>query len=278
MQKCVSRDGTEIACDRSGTGPALVLVTGAFCDRATSAPIAEAMSDRFTVYRFDRRGRGDSGDTPPWAVMREVEDLSAVAAATGETPLLYGHSSGAALVLEAVAAGVLARRIVVYEPPYAPGDGTLPETADRLAALCRDDRPGDAAALFLRNTGIPDEQLTRMRSARFWPHMVALAPQLEYDVRLANGGVVPMQRLARIDCPTLALAGGLSAPWAASGAEAIAHAVAHGESRIVDGQHHAVEHTVAVAILDEFFAAQADDDARCSRGPSETEARRRPDG
>jgi pimeloyl-ACP methyl ester carboxylesterase len=259
MEKRVSRDGTKIAYDRSGSGPALVLVTGAFCDRATGAPIAEAMSDRFTVYRFDRRGRGDSGDTPPWEVAREVEDLAAVAEATGEAPLLYGHSSGGALVLEAAAAGVPARRVVVYEPPYAPGEGTLPETADRLAALCRDDRPGEAAALFLRSTGMPDQQLTDMRSAPFWSQMVALAPQLEYDVRLANGGSPPVQKLTGIDCPTLALAGGLSAPWAPAAAEAIAHAVPHGESRILEGQRHAVEHTVVVAILDEFFATHKPD-------------------
>ena len=98
-----------------------------------------------------------------------------------------------------------------------------------------------------------------MRSAPFWSHMVALAPQLEYDVRLANRGSPPVQKLTRIDCPTLALAGGLSAPWAAAGAEAIAHAVPHGESRILEGQRHAVEHTVVVAVLDEFFAAHKPD-------------------
>lgn len=255
MEMVTSADGTAIAYERSGSGPALVMVTGAFCDRTSSAPLAEHLGDRYTVYRFDRRGRGDSGDTPPWSVQREVEDLAAVMAATGEAPLLYGHSSGAAVALEAAAAGVPTRRLAAYEPPYAPGEGTARETIDRLASLCASGRPDEAAMLFLRNTGMDDEQLAQMRSLPFWPRMVALAPQLAYDVGLGNEGVVPVDRLAAIACPTLAMAGGLSAAWATDGAAAIADAVPDGRSRIVEGQHHAVDQAVTAPLLDEFFAA-----------------------
>ena len=185
---------------------------------------------------------------------REVEDLAAVVAATGETPLVYGHSSGAALALEAAAAGVPVRSLAVYEPPYVPGHGTAPETADRMASLCASGRSDEAAVLFLRNTGMPAEQLEQMRSMPFWPRMVSLAPQLAYDVRLGNGGSVPVDRLAAIGCPTLALAGGLSAPWATDGAAAIAAAVPDGRSEIVGGQHHGVDQGVAAAVLAEFFA------------------------
>ena len=254
METVTSADGTPIAYERSGSGPALVVSTGAFCDRLSSAPLAEHLRDRYTAYRFDRRGRGDSGDTPPWSVAREVEDLAAVVAATGETPLVYGHSSGAALALEAAAAGVPVRRLAVYEPPYVPGHGTAPETADRMASLCASGRPDEAAVLFLRNTGMPGEQLEQMRSMPFWPRMVSLAPQLAYDVRLGNGGSVPVDRLAAIGCPTLALAGGLSARWATDGAAAIAAAVPDGRSEIVEDQHHGVDQVVAAAALAEFFA------------------------
>ena len=254
MEILTSADGTPIAYERSGSGPALVVATGAFCDRASSAPLAEHLADRYTVYRFDRRGRGDSGDTPPWAVGREVEDLAAVVAATGETPYVYGHSSGAALALEAAAAGVPAHKLAVYEPPYVPGEGTAPETADRMAALCASGQPDQAAVLFLRNTGLSDEQLLGMRGMPFWSRMVSLAPQLPYDVRLGNQGVVPADRLATIGCPVLALAGGLSAPWATEGAAAIAAAVGDGRTQIVEGQHHGVDQAVTAEFLDAFFA------------------------
>jgi pimeloyl-ACP methyl ester carboxylesterase len=254
METVTSADGTPIAYERSGSGPALVTSTGAFCDRLSGAPLAEHLGDRYTVYRFDRRGRGDSGDTPPWTVGREVEDLAAVVAATGETPYLYGHSSGAALALEAVVAGVPASKLAVYEPPYVPGEGTLSSTADRMAALCAAGQPEQAALLFLRNTGMGDAQLAQMQAAPFWPRMVELAPQLPYDVRLGNGGSVPVDRLAAIDCPTLALAGELSAPWATAGAPAIAAAVGDGRAQIVEGQHHGVDQAVISGLLDEFFA------------------------
>jgi pimeloyl-ACP methyl ester carboxylesterase len=255
METVTSADGTPIAYERSGSGPALVMSTGAFCDRLSSAPLAEHLRDRYTVYRFDRRGRGDSGDTPPWSVAREVEDLAAVVAATGETPFVYGHSSGAALTLEAAAAGVPVRKLAVYEPPYVPGEGTTPETADRMASLCASGQPEQAALLFLRNTGMGDDQLAHMQAAPFWPRMVGLAPQLAYDVRLGNGGSVPVDRLAGIGCPVLALAGGMSPSWATDGAAAIAAAVPQGRSEIVEGQHHGVDQGVAAAVLAPFFAA-----------------------
>jgi pimeloyl-ACP methyl ester carboxylesterase len=108
--------------------------------------------------------------------------------------------------------------------------------------------------LFLHNTGMSDEQVQRMRGMPFWAGMVSLAPQLAYDVRLGNRGSVPVDRLAAIDCPTLALAGSLSAPWATDGAAAIAAAVRDGRTQLVDGQHHGVDQAVAAEFLDAFFA------------------------
>jgi pimeloyl-ACP methyl ester carboxylesterase len=253
VERVTSADGTTIAYERSGSGPALVVATGAFCDRMSSAPLAEYLRDRFTVYRFDRRGRGDSGDTPPWSVAREVEDLAAVSAATAQTPFVYGHSSGAALALEAAGGGVAMRALAVYEPPFVPGTGTASATADRMAAFCEEGHPADAARLFLRNTGMSDDQLAGMEGAPWWPRMLTLAPQLPYDVRLGNRGEVPADRLAQIGCPVLALAGGLSPAWATDGMTAIAGAVADGRSQIVDGQHHGVDQGVVAEVLAPFF-------------------------
>jgi pimeloyl-ACP methyl ester carboxylesterase len=255
METVTSADGTTIAYESSGAGPSLVACTGAFCDRMSSAPLAEYLGDRFTVYRFDRRGRGDSGDTAPWSVQREIEDLAAVSAATGETPYVYGHSSGAALALEAAAAGVAMRALAVYEPPFVPGVGTMPQTADRMAASCAAGRPDEAARLFLRNTGMSDEQVAEMSDAPWWPRMVALAPQLPYDVRLGNQGEVPVDRLAQIGCPLLALAGGLSPRWATGGAAAIAAAVPDGRSQILEGQHHGVDQALMAELLADFCLA-----------------------
>src|SRR5437879_4691813 len=121
MNTVTSRDGTRIAYDKRGSGPALILVDGAFCYRAFGPmpKLAELLSDRFTVYNYDRRGRGDSSDTKPYAVAREVEDLAALFEAAGGSAFLYGISSGAALALRAAGNGLAVRKLAVYEPPFA---------------------------------------------------------------------------------------------------------------------------------------------------------------
>jgi pimeloyl-ACP methyl ester carboxylesterase len=256
-QAITSADGTTIALERDGTAgdlPALVIVTGAFNDRCSSVGLADVLRGRFTAYRFDRRGRGDSGDTPPWAVAREVEDLAAVLAVTGETPYVYGHSSGAALALEAAAAGVAMRRLLVYEPPYTGGLGARASDAEKLEALIAEGRLDDAAIAFLRGTGAPQGAIERVRASAAWPGMVALAPTLAYDVRLVNDGTVPTQRYSAIAIPVLAVAGGLSPDWARQAAEEVAAAVSEGEARLVEGQNHQIALAALLPLLDEFFA------------------------
>jgi pimeloyl-ACP methyl ester carboxylesterase len=257
VQTVISADGTAIAIERHAadpTRPPLVFVLGAFCDRRSDAPLRAGLGDRFTIWQIDRRGRGDSGDTPPWAIEREVQDIAAVLAAIGELPFVYGHSSGAALALEAAAAGVPMRGIVVYEPPYTETEGATTRRADELQALCEDGRPEDAALLFLRGTGVPPEQLERMRQAAWWPHMVALAPTLHYDVRLADGGAVPVQRFAGIRAPLLALFGGASPEWAPRAAHTIAAAVPGARAHGLEGQTHGVTPQALAPVLTEFFS------------------------
>ena len=250
----ISADGTTIAYERSGSGrPALVIVTGAFNDRVSSASLAAGLRARFDVYRFDRRGRGDSGDTHPWSVAREVEDLAAVIAATGGAPFVYGHSSGAALALEAAAAGVPMRRLVAYEPPYTGTSGAHASQADELDALVAEGRLEDAAIAFLRGTDAPPGAIEAARSAPHWPAMVALAPTLSYDVRLVNGGEPPVERLGSVAVPVLAAAGGLSPDWALRATDAVAAAVPDGRAGLVEGQTHLVSNGALLPVLSEFF-------------------------
>jgi pimeloyl-ACP methyl ester carboxylesterase len=248
-----SADGTRIAVDRSGFGPPLVVVLGAFCDRSTSKPLAALLAPRYTVYEYDRRGRGNSGDGAALSIERELEDLAAVVAAAGEPPFVYGHSSGGALALEAAAHGVDMRSLAVYEPPYTADAHPGPDFGQVLDRLVAAGQRGQAAERWLAMTGTPPAIIESMKSGPGWAHRQALAHTLSQDLRLANGGRVPIERLKRIDLPVLAIAGGASAAWASSTTAAIASVVRHGEAQIVDGQQHLPADTVVAAILERFF-------------------------
>jgi pimeloyl-ACP methyl ester carboxylesterase len=254
METVGSADGALIAYESSGAGPALMIVNGAFGDRHTGLPLAQALGDDFTVYRYDRRGRGDSDDEDVYTVLREVEDLATIAEEAGGDPYVFGHSSGGALVLEAAAAGVAMRSLVVHEPPYVPGPGTSLETADEFARLAADGHKEEVAERFLLNTGAPEATVVQIKASDAWPGMVGLAHTLPYDIRLCNEGVVPAQRLAQISCPVLATAGELSAAWAPAAVEAIAAAVPEGTWRLLPGQSHAVGPGELATLLRGAFA------------------------
>lgn len=251
-----SADGTPIAVDRSGNGPALVVVLGAFCNRSTTGPLAALLESSYTVYAYDRRGRGDSGDSGDGeksTIEREVEDLDAVVARTGGAPYVYGHSSGGALALEAAARGVNMRKIAVYEPPYADEDPRLRGFGDKLDDLVSSGRRGEAAESFLALTGAPPDVIGHIKASPGWNGMVALAHTLSRDIALTNGGAVPVNRIAKVGAPTLAMAGGESSGWAHDAARTIASAAPDAQARSVPDQQHAPAHEVVAAILKEFF-------------------------
>ena len=260
MDQLTAPDGTTIAHQATGTGPPVVLVVGAFCDSTSTADITALLADTFTVHEYDRRGRGASGDTAPYDVQREVEDLTAVIAAAGDVPYVYGHSSGAALALETAATGVPMRGLAVYEAPYTAeddGSGGSDELLQKLRNCLAAGDPDGAAAAFLTTSGAPAEVVEMMRSGPGWSRMRELAPTLVYDVLLCNGGRPPAERLARIDVPTLALAGGISAPWAGRSAAAIAAAVPGARQSVVAGQHHGIPGAAIAPVLREFFGTVA---------------------
>jgi pimeloyl-ACP methyl ester carboxylesterase len=253
MELVESADGTKIAFDRSGSGPPLVVVLGAFCDRSTSKPLAALLASSYTVFEYDRRGRGKSPDGLGLSVDGEVQDLAAVAAAAGEAPFVYGHSSGASLALEAAARGVAMRRLAVYEPPYTGDYDPGPEFGRHLDELVAAGRRDAAAEQWLAATGTPPAIIESIKRSPGWAQRQALAHTLSQDLRLANNGRVPIERFAGIEIPVLALAGGDSPPWAPSTTATLAGSLPHATERVVDGQQHIPADPLIASILESFF-------------------------
>ena len=254
-----SADGTQIAYEAAGSGPPVILVAGAFCDRrarASGTPLA-ALLQGVTAYSYDRRGRGDSTDTAPWAIEREVEDLAALIAAAGGRASIYGMSSGAVLTLEAAARGLALDKIALYEPPVAvkaEGRALPPGFAEELAQLCAAGQNGDAAALFLtRAVGVPEARVATMRAAPMWPGLERIAPTLPYDARLTADPTHALTLAPRIDARTLVLCGGESPGWLREGLTALAHALPNGAFQLLAGQTHDVAPEVLAPALSQFF-------------------------
>jgi pimeloyl-ACP methyl ester carboxylesterase len=259
MQTVRSADGTAIAYDQAGHGPLLIIVDGAMTTRTSKSQLADLLAAHFTVLSYDRRGRGDSGDTQPYAVEREIEDIEALIDQVGPPAYLYGHSSGGCLALDAaVRLGPKVGQLTIYEAPYNDDPAFRPVWAtylEQLAATLADNRRGDAAALFMRLVGIPAEQVDAMRQAPFWPSMEAVAPTLTYD----HAGVmgpdpsVPVDRAAQVDVPALVAYGTASPLFMAETAATLSKAIPHAELRALDDQDHSVDPAVLAPLLTAFF-------------------------
>ncbi|TDC55118.1 alpha/beta hydrolase [Actinomadura sp. KC345] len=238
-----SADGTRIAYDRVGDGPALILVGGMFCARPATRDLAGRLASRFTVTNYDRRGRGDSGDTPPYAVEREIEDLGALIAEAGGSAAVYGHSSGAGLALEAAAAGLPITRLVLHEPPYGSDDDDSRRAARELAegvrAALKDDRRADAIKLFLTSSGMPPDMA---EGASGNPDMQAIAPTMPYDFAVmgngTRGGAIPEDLARKVTVPTLLIAGDASPPFFRDTATRLAGLLPDARDTILKGQDH----------------------------------------
>ncbi|MFE0675945.1 alpha/beta fold hydrolase [Streptomyces sp. NPDC058867] len=255
--KTTSHDGTSLAYEITGEGPAVVLVSGAMSTGATLAPLAESLAGhRFAVATYDRRGRGGSAGTAPYDVAREVEDLAALIEAVGGEAALCGVSSGGALALEAAASGLPVRQVAVYETPFAMDEGGLAQWAEyteRLAEALGEGRRGDAVELFLRLTGLAEPMIEGARQSPMWAGMEAIAPSLAHDAAVLGDGRVPQARIASIEVPVLAVAGGASPVWMREAAQSVARAAAHGTYRSLAGQTHMVEPRILGPVLAECF-------------------------
>ena len=258
MSKVTSADGTTIAYERSGSGPPVILVDGAMCYRASGPlrPLAAALNDHFTVYAYDRRGRGGSTDSKPYAVAREIEDLEALVAEAGGEAYVFAISSGAALVLAAAAAGVRFTKLALYEPPFVSetdGGAWSRDYTARLTELLAAGRDGDAVALFMTSVGLPAEAVAGMRTQPFWPLFEGIAPTLAYDNEVMGDSRVPRDVAAKITVPTLLLDGGDSPQLLRTAAKATAGAVPGAGYRTLEGQTHDVAPDALAPVLVAFF-------------------------
>ncbi len=260
MDKALSGDGTEIAFDRLGKGEPVILVSGASTGRAVHTSLAELLAADFTVFNYDRRGRGDSGDTLPYAVEREIEDMGVVINAAGGSAAVFGNSSGAVLALRAAATGLRITRLALWDAPFMV-DPDAPrrqrEYLTNLTELLAAGRRGDAMALFMTFIGLPQEMIAGMRHAPMWPGMEAIAPTLVYDAQVMGDSMVPASVVSSVKVPTLILTGGNSGAWADSAAKALGAAMPTSEHRTLDGQNHAVAWNVLAPALKEYFSRSA---------------------
>ena len=259
MNKVTSKDGTEIAFTKQGSGPAVILVDGALCYRSFGPmlQLAELLAPYFTVYIYDRRGRGDSGDNQPYALAREVEDIEALIKEAGGAAFVFGTSSGGCLALEAaIALGNKTRKLAMYEAPYnseKDAQQAWKEYRKQLAELIATSRRGDAVALFMQLVGTPADQIDGMRQAPMWPMFEAVAPTLAYDAAaIGEDRSVPAKRAANVTVPALVMNGTI-VPFMLDTAQALAKAIPHAQHRTLEGQPHDVNLQVLAPVLVKFF-------------------------
>lgn len=270
MKTATSRDGTTIAYEQLGSGPPLLLVDGAFCSRkfGPMPALAKLLQDRFTVVYYDRRGRGDSGDTQPYSVAKEIDDIKALVATMGGEAFIYGTSSGAMLAARAVAAGVKARKLAMFEPPLALDGTHYPKPADyaeQIKELLRADRRAEAIKLFMRVVGMPGFAVFIMGLMPMFKGLKAVAHTLPYDFAVLGdtqrGGPLPDElkgALRAVTVPTLVATGGKSADWFKHTARVVSEQFG-GEKHttIVPGQNHNASAKAIAPVLIEFFAPTA---------------------
>ncbi|MEO3976663.1 alpha/beta fold hydrolase [Streptomyces sp. CAU 1734] len=257
LSRARSGDGTLIAYEVWGDGPPVVLVGGALGTAATDAPLAALLAQRFTVVTYDRRGRGASGDTAPYAVPREIEDLAAVIEEIGGSASVHGMSSGGVLALRAAAAGVPVTQLSLYEPPFNPSarlDQRPAGYGTRLRELLAQGRPGEALALHLSDTGMPADTLARMRSSPLWAELESVAHTLPRDHEVMGNGSVPSFLLRRIGARVMVVDGGASPPWTREAARLVAQTLPRGRHRTLTGQTHEVAPHVLAPMLGDFLA------------------------
>ena len=259
MAHVISNDGVKIAFEKSGSGPALILVGGALSDRQGGKPLAARLAAQFTVYAFDRRGRGDSTDAKTYAVEREIEDIAALIRDAGGSAYLYGVSSGAALALQTAAklGATKVPKLALYEPPYgadaAKERAQFSEQKKRIDEHIRTGRPGDAAAYFMTAIGTPPEALEKLKASPAWASMAKIDFTLAYDYVVLGDGVVPAAIARTIAVPTLVLDGEKTMAFMHATADRIATLIPGAERKTLKGQTHQAAPEVAAPVLTEFF-------------------------
>ncbi len=259
MAEVISKDGVKIAFEKTGNGPALILVGGALSDRKGGKPLGTRLAGHFTVYIFDRRGRGESTDAKTYAVEREIDDIEALIADAGGSAGLYGVSSGAALALQAAARLGPARvpQVALYEPPYGSNDAQHKEEfagqKRRIDELIKTGRPGDAAAYFMAAIGTPPEALEKLKASPEWEAMKKIDFTLAYDYGVLGDGTVPESIARAIAVPALVLDGEKTMAFMHATADLVAKLIPGAERKTLKGQTHQAAPEVVAPVLIEFF-------------------------
>jgi pimeloyl-ACP methyl ester carboxylesterase len=265
MKKVRSQDGTSIAFDRSGDGPPVILVDGALCYRASGpmGPLAALLAPHFTVFTYDRRGRGDSSDTAPYTPEREMEDIDALIKEAGGSAFVYGISSGAALALEAANHGLAITKLALYEAPFMVDASRPPvpdDVVERFNELIASDRRGDAVRMFMKLVGVPTVFVALMRIMPAWSKLTAVAHTLPYDMTIMKnyqrGKPLPAGRWASVKAPTLVMDGGKSPAWMRNGMRALGDVLPNAQRRTLEGQTHMIKAEPLAPVLTEFFSAR----------------------
>lgn len=258
MEIAISKDGTRIAYNKTGSGPTVILVDGAFCskDFGPMAKIAPLLSQSFTVITYDRRARGESGDTKPYAIEREIEDINALINIAGGTACLFGISSGAILAIRTVAAGLNVKKLAVLEPPFVGNKGNKrPANAfQQLSQMILENRRGDAVKFYLTKViGVPAIIPFILRLTPNWPKMKAIAGSLPYDAAVCGDFNVPLQLVAKITIPTIAIDSIKSPDILRNAVEALAKVLPNGHRVSLKGKMHDVPAKILVPALTDFY-------------------------
>lgn len=264
MATVTSKDGTKIAFDKVGSGPAVILINGAMVHRKsdpTLAQVADLLSSQFTVYNYDRRGRGESGDTKPFSKAREIDDVQALVNDAGGQAMVFGISSGGAVALEATAAILGITKLFVYEVPFIVDDSrqSLPDYAERSASLAADGKIEELVEYFLTDVvGIPAEYVPGMKQdPNMWGGMLTIAPTVPYDAsfmgEFMKGNPLPAEHWAKVKVPVLVSDGGASDAWMHHAADALAKVLPQARRQTLEGQTHMVDAQVLAPAMIEFF-------------------------
>lgn len=259
MPHIISKDGTRIAYEKMGDAPVIILIDGAMGHRGHfgGRALAKELSKDFTVIAYDRRGRGDSTDTLPYSVDREIEDIEALIDKSGAPVNLYGFSSGAVLALRAAAKLKKVAKLAVLEPPFGDDDDQskkdFRKDFNHLTDLLNNNQKSEAVSFFLRDM-VPPEALNGMKQSPGWSAMVAVAHTLAYDYEVMGDGAVPRKIAATVSIPTLILDGGESPEFKHVAANAMAGAIRNARRKTIEGQMTSVPPSVLAPILKQFFS------------------------
>jgi pimeloyl-ACP methyl ester carboxylesterase len=261
MNTVQSKDGTTLAYDVYGSGPALIYITGASCFRSFMPIVqdAKAFAKEFTVYNYDRRGRGDSTDTQPYAIEREVEDIEALIDAAGGKASLYGHSSGAVLALEAALRfGDKIDKVVMYDASYVHDEAEKSEynhLSQQVHKLLQDGKNAQAMTTFLKAIGMPTVFVYLMRLMPGWKTMTALAPTLAYDIALTRD-LPPVDRASAVTVPVQVMAGEKSPTGIHHVASQLTQAIPGATFIQLTGQDHMVSAKALMPALVSFLKSE----------------------